>query len=378
MNRVRVGFLTNCYAPYKEPLLAELARHVDLHVFYCARAEPNRAWDVEFSGRYAYTIMPGVTLSLRGAYLHVNPGLARCLRRFRPDVLIVGGYSSPTYLLAPYLCRREGIRTILWSGSTDLERRRCETLTRPLKKMLVRQFDGYVAYTTRAAAYLEGLGAPPGEVTVAPVTVDTAFFSRSVPTPGAAAVAGPEVPSASFRWIFAGQLIRRKGGDILIRAFSGLPPTELLLMIGAGPEESAWRLLAEETGCASRVIWLGHRTQGELAALYALADALVLPSLSDPSGNVVNEAMAAGLPVIVSDRVGTDLVEQGRQGFVVPSGEVEALRSAMAALSSDRPLWRRMAGAARERVIGFSIEHEARQFLHAVEKVLRRTPGRQP
>ena len=99
------------------------------------------------------------------------------------------------------------------------------------------------------------------------------------------------------------------------------------------------------------MIFLGHRAPAELPGLFAEADAFVLPSRHDGWGVVINEALGAGLPIIVSDGVGAahDLVTHGVNGLITPAGDACALRDALVLLACD-PLRRRaMADASRVR-----------------------------
>lgn len=98
-----------------------------------------------------------------------------------------------------------------------------------------------------------------------------------------------------------------------------------------------------------RVTWLGFRNQSEAPSVYAAADVLVLPSDKEPWGLVVNEGMNAGLPTIVSDRVGSsaDLVTDDT-GFIFPAGDLDALVSAMAKVAADADLRRRLSNGAKE------------------------------
>jgi glycosyltransferase involved in cell wall biosynthesis len=124
-------------------------------------------------------------------------------------------------------------------------------------------------------------------------------------------------------------------------------------VIGTGPEQEWVESIAPDN-----VRFLGHLDQDELARCYASADALVLPSLSEPWGMVLNEAAAAGLALVATDAVGAarDLVEDGVNGFVVPAGDVPALRAALGRLAGD-PEFRATAGArSRELVAGFTPE----------------------
>jgi glycosyltransferase involved in cell wall biosynthesis len=131
---------------------------------------------------------------------------------------------------------------------------------------------------------------------------------------------------------------------VLLRAFDGVDGE--LVLIGDGSERDRLRSLAP-----SGARFLGHLDRDALPAWYAAADALVLPSLSEPWGMPLNEAAAAGLPLIATDAVGAahELIEDGRNGFVVSAGDVDALRDALTRVSMDRR-FREEAGARSRRL----------------------------
>jgi glycosyltransferase involved in cell wall biosynthesis len=114
-----------------------------------------------------------------------------------------------------------------------------------------------------------------------------------------------------------------------------------LAIAGSGPEEARLRSAAPPNAQ-----FLGQLTQDELPAWYARADAFVLPSRSEPWGMPLNEAAAAGLPLVATDAVGAahDLIEEGVNGFRVPAGDVAALRAALQRVLAGHQ-WRERAGA---------------------------------
>ena len=106
------------------------------------------------------------------------------------------------------------------------------------------------------------------------------------------------------------------------------------------------------------VVFPGFAQRDQLAAFYALAEALVFPTLSDPWGLVVNEAMACGLPIIATDVAGctADLVRNGENGFVIPTANVGKLAEAMAAIAHDPQLASRMGERSATLIESFSPE----------------------
>ncbi|HEX3555878.1 MAG TPA: glycosyltransferase family 4 protein [Thermoanaerobaculia bacterium] len=174
--------------------------------------------------------------------------------------------------------------------------------------------------------YLDA-GVPPEKVHAVALGADLELFT---PGPG-------EAPAGEgFVFLFAGATIRRKGFDLLLEAFDRVaaaePPTRLPRLRIAGPRGDLGYLLdGRSTGTLDRIAFLGPRTQAELAAELRRADCLVLPSRNDSYAMVVPEALASGLPVLISEMVGAkDLVTEGRTGWIVPVEDAGALAERMA------------------------------------------------
>lgn len=146
--------------------------------------------------------------------------------------------------------------------------------------------------------------------------------------------------------LFVGRAGLRKGLPYLLRAFRDLPPSASLRLVG----EYNARLLRRLGGLPHGVTLTGPLKGSALASEYQHADLFVLPSLEDGSALVTIEALAAGLPVVVSDQAGADFVSDGLNGFVVPAGDAGALSERLAQLVEDPALRRRMGEAARASV----------------------------
>jgi len=137
--------------------------------------------------------------------------------------------------------------------------------------------------------------------------------------------------SDSFRYLFVGRLIERKGIETLLKAFRELKSGELWI-VGDGPLVDS---VKEAARGDRRVRWFAHAGGGDLVRLYRSVDAVVVPSVYDVWSLVVNEAQTFGLPVIASDQVGAaaDRIEHGLNGLIVPAGQALALRGAMRELA---------------------------------------------
>jgi UDP-glucose:(heptosyl)LPS alpha-1,3-glucosyltransferase len=136
--------------------------------------------------------------------------------------------------------------------------------------------------------------------------------------------AQPSTISNDLTVLFVGSEFRRKGLDHLIPAIGD---KMRLLIVGRGEHLEQYRKLAASCGASKRVEFVGH-VDGDMRKYYALADVVVLPSLREAFGMSILEAMACGLPVVVSPTAGVAcLVEEGRTGFL--AGEAGALRGAL-------------------------------------------------
>jgi len=173
-------------------------------------------------------------------------------------------------------------------------------------------------------------------------------------------------PQDRVRLLFVGSLIERKGLHDLIQALSDprFADTELVV-VGEGAQHSQLTSLGEQLGLSERIQWLGTRPPAEVAELMRSVDLLCLPSYMEGRPNVVNEAMASGLPVVTT-RVGgiPDMVREGETALLFDPGNVVELRACLAALVADDGL-RRMMGMAGHAFLvqtGVSWDSTAEEF----------------
>ena len=206
--------------------------------------------------------------------------------------------------------------------------------------------------------YLEA-GVPAAKVHAVPLGADLSLFRT-----GAA-----EPHREGFVFLFAGASIHRKGFDLLLEAFAAVAaevPTARLRLVG--PAGDAFHLLA---GCSALPIDVtGPTDQKGLAAAFHAADCLVLPSRNDSYAMVVPEALAAGLPVIVSEMVGAkDLVREGENGWIVPALDAAPLAARMLACARDPQGVRGLRDACRRSAEAATWEGYAVRFLALLDRL---------
>jgi glycosyltransferase involved in cell wall biosynthesis len=178
-------------------------------------------------------------------------------------------------------------------------------------------------------------------------------------------------------FIFVGRIWRGKGIDELVTAYTRLAATEdvSLVLVGDGVDELHYRQL---TDGVPRVVFGGFVQPADLPCWYALADCLVFPTHGDPNGLVVEEALAAGLPLIVSDAAGDIRARlgDGEVGIVVPSGSAQDLEDAMRRIAVDPEYRKELAEATEARVAERTTEGYALDFQTFASSVLAAPPRR--
>jgi glycosyltransferase involved in cell wall biosynthesis len=173
--------------------------------------------------------------------------------------------------------------------------------------------------------------------------------------------------------LFVGRLESEKGVLTLLDAWTAVSRSSELTIVGTGSlRPRIAQRVATTDMCPVRL--LGHQGSDDLADRYAEADIFVFPSVSDPWGLVLNEAMAAGLPVVASSAAGAvaDLVQHGRNGFVVDPWDAGALRDSLSELIEDPAQRVRMGRESSTMIEAFSPEAWANGMREAVVGVLGR------
>jgi glycosyltransferase involved in cell wall biosynthesis len=329
------------------------------------------SWGMDLLGGYPHAVAP---MSGRGHWL------ADQLRRGSCDLLIANGYTRRDYLLAAWRARRTGIATalrldsVIWDG--DATRLQLKRLL--FAGALLHLFDLFLGVGTRTLHYLAACGVPPARCGLFPYAVDVDHFragARLDAEERAEARRRLGLPAAARAVLAVAKLNPREAPWDLLRALSGLPDDTWLLIAGDGPQRAEMERMAGEIAggklSEGRVRFLGYVPYAELPALYAAADLFVHAAQEERWGVSVAEALACGLPVVVSSRVGAgaDLVEPGRNGWSYAAGDAADLaRRAGAALALDRAA---VAAASREVLSRWDYAATWRHVLDAGSRIVR-------
>jgi glycosyltransferase involved in cell wall biosynthesis len=373
----RLVISTEIISPYRIPVFNVLAQHpdVDLHVIFLAETDPSmRRWKVyKEEIRFSYEVLPHWRRRVAGYNVLVNWGVASALERTQPDVIVCGGYGYPASWQVLGWARRRKRPVFLWSESNQQDQRRRMPHVEMLKRRFIAACSGFVVPGKSAAEYVAAFGVPRERIFVAPNAVDNAFFSQQASEARSRAAEMRRQFSLPERYFLCvGRLISSKGVFDLLDAYSRLA-AELrasvgLLFVGDGVEQTELetRAAAVHPGTV-RFTGFAHREQ--LAVYYALAEALVFPTHTDPWGLVVNEAMASGIPIVATDAGGcvVDLVQDGWNGYIVPTKAPAKLAEALTKVADSPNLNAIMGARSAERIEQNSPQACAAGFVAAME-----------
>lgn len=295
-----------------------------------------------------------------------TPDLYRIISRASPrwDAVIVNGWVVKTCLQALAACRLAGVPCVVRGESNALRQR--SSWKRWVHRALLAQYERVLYIGNSNREFYRRNGVPEWKLFFGPYGVDNDLFSREAarwwPARDELRVAWKIQPEA-FCLVFSGKMVPKKRPLDLLESLRlvvtahGCRRPVHLLMVGDG----ALRGTCEEfaSGYGLPVTFTGFLNQGEIPKAYAVSDCLVLPSDDGETwGLVVNEAMASGLPAIVSDRVGChpDLVQSGVTGHVFPLGRPDLLARCIVEVANRDDRGAAMGSVAREHVAGYSVD----------------------
>jgi 1,2-diacylglycerol 3-alpha-glucosyltransferase len=376
--KARLVILTEIIAPYRIPVFNALAARpdIELHVIFLSETDPSlRQWHVDKQGiRFSFEVLPSTRVRVGRHKILLNRGVRAALRRARPAVILCGGYNYPASWTAAYWARRRNIPLLLWSESTALDARNLRGPVEWLKRRFRNLSTAFVVPGISARDYLFALEVPGAKVFYAPNAVDVEFYSSHA----AQARTSVEAVRRKFNlperyFLYVGRLVREKGVFDLLDAYSALDDRSRsqigLVFVGDGPAREE---LIKQAARFGSVRFTGFLQKEEAPAVYALAEALVLPTHSDTWGLVVNEAMACGVPVIVSQVAGcaADLVIVGQTGFLFSAHDVEGLLSILRKFIASPDLKNTMTSPIRQHIQGYTPSVWAEGGARAVHSVL--------
>ena len=370
--RPRMVFLWESFAPHHVDRCTACAAHFDgrydVYGIEIATFDANYTWRESVGSRdfTKITLFPGVVSQKIGTLRLCLRIVATCLR-LKAKYLFFCNYNIPAVFFSAVILRLLGRRLIAMQDSKfdDKQRRLAIEL---VKRVLYSPYHAALAAGARSRSYLVFLGLPEDRVIVGYDTISVErlrALAGSEPAPGG-------VPHAERHFTIVARFVHKKNLSLALEAYADYAARNPgrardLHLCGSGELEGELRRQAERLGLKG-VHFRGYLQEHEIAGVLASTLALVLPSVEEQHGLVVNEALAMGVPVLVSDNCGARdlLVRSAVNGYVFEPDNAAGLAHFLELLDRDAGEWTRLSRGSRQ----FLPAADTGLFTDAVEQVL--------
>jgi glycosyltransferase involved in cell wall biosynthesis len=225
--------------------------------------------------------------------------------------IYIDGWESPAFFITALYVKKIGMELIYGYRGTKDSHRFNNLFIRKIRSVIFSKADFIVTAGTASTKAVEAMGIAPEKIITLFNPVDVGWFhsfAKDHRTP----------QSQGHRYIYVGQLIERKNVVSVIQAFAAVKnDDDSLIIAGDGPLASELKRLSNSLGIERLVQFVGHKSQEELAELYASSNTFILASTNEVWGLVVNEALASGLHVVVSNKCGAaDFVKDMKGAYI--------------------------------------------------------------
>lgn len=311
---LRVAILTNIIPRYRTPILLSLAKDPRFQIKFFVSLPPDLSdplavstLDLQQTKTFNFrwrtqTQSVGVVQKER---LPIPLGLFLDLIRFRPDIIVSGDLGIRS-LVAFLMAKLLKVPLLVWTEETLEHDANVSRFQKRLRAFLIPRIDGFLAWGKSACNYLAARGVEETCITYCTQAVDNTEWSARAASCDPIALK-KELGTKGRVCLAVGRLLPRKGFKEMISAYGALPVDvrnrHSLVLVGDGPEKKNLQEQAKKLKIEN-FFMPGPKSPQELAVYYKAADFMVLPSLTDVWGLVVNEAMACDTPVISSIHAG--------------------------------------------------------------------------
>lgn len=371
---MKIAIITSIKAPYRTLQIEEICKNtsIDMTVYYTKKGKEDRNWEVRNSTNFKEIYLDNISIFDRLGTL--NKGLKDIVKH--NEVIILGGYEKPTYIVLSMLCRLYRKKyAIIYDGiSCNRLNKRENSLKKIIKNLVIKKSSAIWANGTVSKRYFtEVFNYPQEKIYNQYLTIDGDKIKKIGKQKDKIRQEFREkyeIKEDELVLQYAGRLVEVKNMDIVIRAVSLIKDMNITLLItGGGEQEEKLKQLAKELDV--KVIITGFIDNQEyLFKHYYMSDAFILPSIYEPWGLVVNEAMYAGLPVIVSDVCGCalDLVKDNINGYLINPSDINDIKNKIINIFSDEAKIKAMGEESKNLIKKFSFQNSAKYFYKMIEE----------
>jgi len=395
--KIRVAIVVSHPIQHFIHLYRALAKQpfLDLLVIYCSDIGVRKyfdkgmgveiTWHSDLLSGYKHVFLPEASRINGTGFQSVNnPSISRVLKEFSPHIVKLHGYAQITLLRALFWCRLHGVPVLIWSDSELLRMRK--PLKRFLKQLVLRPFfslfSGFLTVGENNEAYFRNYGVSARRMFRTPFTFDEDAIQKSRENRDSIRKEMRTklgIPASAFVVLVVGKLVEYKRPGDVIEALRLLKGTRnngkavYAVFVGDGVIRDLLEKQCE--GARENCRFAGFVNIDELPDYYVMADVLAHVSDVDAHPLCNSEAILSGLPLILSDKVGTigatDVARPGKNAIVCSCGDTRAVAYAIERLASDKELYDRMKDESLKIAKELNISASVRGFMNAVYSVMR-------
>lgn len=323
----------------------------------------NIEWDIPLTDGYEHTFVKNSSSQPGSHHFRgiENPSLIKEVEAWQPDAILVFGWSFKSHLKV--IRHFKGKKPVLLRGDSTLLDEERNVLKKIARRLFLKWVYGHVDYALYVGQankkYFLNMGLKEDQLVFAPHSIDNERFGE-----GNCNIRGRfGISQDAVVILFSGKLEEKKNPELLLDAFIALKDNKAhILVVGDGKLKRGLKekVAHLEKDVRERIHFAGFVNQSAMPSIYLASDIFVLPSKGpgETWGLSVNEAMAAGCAIIVSDKCGCylDLVKEEENGFVFQSENLEELISLMKRMVSEKNRLKEMGEASKKMIKGYSFE----------------------
>lgn len=372
--QLSIAVLFKRIGPYHQARLKQAARRLNLVAIEFSSADDEYSWSLVREMAFPRFALFEDADVMTKSPAEIAQRLHMALEKVRPDVVAVPGWSAPGALIAISWCLGSGVPIIMMSDSTAIDAPR-RALGEWVKRRILRFCGAALVAGTPQSTYLRALDVEPDRIFLGYDVVDNAHFANGADSSRLNDSDLRKEYSLPKRYFLASsRFIEEKNLCVLVEAYARYRQdagdgARGLVILGDGNLRASLVEQISALGLEKAVRLPGFVQYDDLPSYYGLAEAFILASISETWGLVVNEAMAAGLPVILSERCGcaSNLVEQEGNGYLFDPLDVAGLSNLMGRMASDGHDREAMGRRSREIIANWDLD----RFAHGLDAAAR-------
>lgn len=365
---MKVLYTTEMTTPYRVDFFNELSRHCNLTVAIERKEAKwrNSEWLKPTETKFNIKYLKSIKIGNKTVFC---PSILKILKEQKFDIIVVGGYSTPTGMLLIEYLKIKKIPFILNSDGGLIKKD--SKLKYMIKKHFISSARAWLSTGEETNKYLEYYGAKKEHIYRYPFTsiMKKDILKQNVSDEEKDKIKKELGINEKRVIISVGQFIHRKGFDVLIQAIKNISKDVGVYIIGGEPTEEYIKM--KEELMLNNLHFIGFKQKEELNKYYKAADVFAFPTREDIWGLVINEAMAFGLPIITTDKcvAGVELVKDKENGYIVPVNDIKKLEEKIVEIIENSDLRIKMSKNNINKIENYTIENMTKKHIEIFKNI---------